>query len=62
MTVDASGTYGSSPSVRNMPGARYKAVTWTDANGSVWLFGGYGFGSTANNFGDLNDLWVYPNP
>jgi N-acetylneuraminic acid mutarotase len=63
-TVNASGTYGTqgTASINNMPGARYKALSWTDANGAVWLFGGYGLGSTASNAGDLNDLWVYPNP
>ncbi len=36
----------------NAPGSRYGASSWTDLNGSLWLFGGYSPG-----WGDLNDLW-----
>jgi N-acetylneuraminic acid mutarotase len=46
------------PAAGNVPGARYEAVSWTDASGNLWLFGGWGrdvFGT----FGDLNDLWKY---
>jgi hypothetical protein len=45
----------------NYPGARYNGVTWTDASGNFWLFGGLGF-STSNESGGaaaLNDLWEY---
>jgi N-acetylneuraminic acid mutarotase len=42
----------------NAPGARYSSVTWTDPNGKLWLFGGFGFDSSSNS-GDLNDLWVF---
>lgn len=44
--------------VGNVPGGRYDAVTWTDKNGNLWLFGGYGFDS-AGVMGKLNDLWEY---
>jgi uncharacterized repeat protein (TIGR01451 family) len=37
----------------NTPGARAQAVTWTDAEGNRWLFGGYN-GST---LGPMNGLW-----
>jgi N-acetylneuraminic acid mutarotase len=42
----------------NMPSGRYSAVTWTDASGNLWLFGGYG--AAGYNFdGALNDIWEY---
>ena len=41
-TVDSLGVYGvkgvASPS--NVPGARRYAMSWTDSNGALWLFGG----------------------
>lgn len=40
------------------PSARNRAVTWTDAQGRFWLFGGFGFDEAGNN-GFLNDLWRY---
>jgi Galactose oxidase, central domain/Kelch motif len=43
----------------NMPGGRHEAVTWTDANGNLWLFGGEGNDSVGTAFGFLNDLWMY---
>ncbi len=44
----------------NLPGGRVSAASWTDANGSFWLFGGLGFDS-AGNLDRLNDLWKYSN-
>jgi N-acetylneuraminic acid mutarotase len=44
----------------NTPGWRQTAVSWTDASGNFWLFGGDGPDSTAN-VGLLNDLWKYSN-
>jgi hypothetical protein len=41
-----------------VPGSRTNAVTWTDASGNLWLFGGYGYDSLAT-LGYLNDLWEY---
>jgi hypothetical protein len=41
------------------PGARDGAVTWTDASGNFWLFGGFGYDSGTLAAGDLNDLWKY---
>ena len=38
----------------NLPGARREAITWTGADGTFWLLGGWGL---ANNSGYLNDLW-----
>ncbi|MGD0681639.1 MAG: kelch repeat-containing protein [Terracidiphilus sp.] len=50
----ASGTYGVQgiAAPNNVPGARYMAVSWTDAAGNLWLFGGQGLGA-------YNDLWKY---
>jgi hypothetical protein len=57
---NGSGVYGSlgTAASGNVPGAREAAVTWTDAQGNQWLFGGQGYDS-AGNFGALNDLWEY---
>ena len=59
-TADQSGTYGTlakaAPS--NVPGARWGSVTWTDASGDFWLFGGAGYDATGA-YGALNDLWKY---
>jgi N-acetylneuraminic acid mutarotase len=54
------GVYGAlgTPAAGNMPGARDGSVSWTDASGNLWLFGGYGYDSTGT-LGDLNDLWEY---
>jgi N-acetylneuraminic acid mutarotase len=52
----ANGVYGTRgiAAVGNVPGARDSAVSWTDAAGNLWLFGGTpGF---PQNF---NDLWRY---
>jgi environmental stress-induced protein Ves len=50
-TVGTSGT-------TYMPGARDSSVSWTDASGNFWLFGGHGYDST-KTAGNLNDLWEY---
>ncbi len=56
---NAMGSYGSlgSPSPTNIPGARRDAIGWIDANGNLWVFGGFGNGVSSN--GKLNDLWKY---
>jgi hypothetical protein len=46
------------PSANPYPGARVSAVTWTDASGNFWMFGGYGFDVNGHE-GYLNDLWEY---
>lgn len=59
--LNAPGVYGTKgvPSPLNYPGARsYGAVSWTGLNNDLWLFGGFGYGST-NGFGNLSDLWKY---
>jgi len=54
------GVYGTlgSPSPENQPGSRESGMSWTDGNGNLWLFGGYGVDSNGN-WGLLNDLWEF---
>ncbi|MBL7901768.1 MAG: T9SS type A sorting domain-containing protein [Bacteroidia bacterium] len=58
--IDQPGVYGTLgvASAGNTPGARQGAVSWTDASGNLWLFGGFGYEATSN-LGLLNDLWKY---
>jgi N-acetylneuraminic acid mutarotase len=51
------GTKGATAS-SNVPGARSYAVSWTDKNSGLWLFGGAGLDSAGAN-GSLNDLWEF---
>jgi len=56
------GVYGTLqvPAAQNTPGGRYHSVSWTDKQGNLWLFGGWGYDSVTSNFyGDLNDLWEF---
>ncbi len=55
-TFGAYGTRGV-PAAANKPGGSYSSMSWADAEGNLWLFGGYGL--TNNNFGYLNTLWKY---
>jgi len=59
-TFDQPGVYGTQgvTAAANVPGARDGAVSWIDASGNLWLFGGWGADS-AGNWGDLNDLWEF---
>jgi len=52
-------TYGTKglPDAANVPGARRDAVSWIDSSGSLWLFGGAGYGPTVDD--DRNDLWKF---
>src|SRR5439155_8689501 len=54
--VDQNGIYP--PSANPYPGARTNAVSWTDASGNFWLFGGFGKDG-AGTLGFLNDLCEY---
>ena len=51
----AAASYGTKgvPAATNDPGPRSDAVSWTDAAGSFWLFGGQG------RSGLLDDLWKF---
>jgi len=55
-TADAVGVYGTQgvAATSNVPGGRHGPITWTDAAGDLWLYGGYGVGSPI-----LNDMWKY---
>jgi hypothetical protein len=62
-STNASGVYGLEgvATASNVPGARTSAACWVDVLGNLWLFGGFGFDSsaTASNFMQLNDLWKF---
>ncbi len=59
-TINKSGIYGTLgvSSTTNYPGAREGSVTWKDASGNLWLFGGNGYSATGT-LGYLNDLWKF---
>jgi N-acetylneuraminic acid mutarotase len=54
------GIYGiqGTPDVNNIPGGRHSVISWTDSQGTFWLFGGYGY-ATSTTIGWLNDIWKY---
>lgn len=58
--INQNGMYGTLGTLGpgNIPGARFVSGGWIDANGNLWLFGGYGAAS-AGSEGNLNDLWMY---
>jgi hypothetical protein len=63
-TSNASGVYGTLgvPAAGNVPGARFDSVSWTDAGGNLWLFGGQYTDCDPSNdcMGSLrNDLWEF---
>ncbi len=53
------GVYGTkgTPDPANVPGARYRSVSWIDTSDNLWLFGGNGRAESSG--GDLNDLWRF---
>jgi N-acetylneuraminic acid mutarotase len=55
-TPDEPGNYEQDQT--NYPGARESSVSWTDSNGNLWFFGGYGYDAEGNS-GSLNDLWKF---
>jgi hypothetical protein len=59
-TTNASGQYGTlnNTSSQNLPGARYRAMSWVDAAGNLFLFGGEGYDANGS-FGYLNDMWKF---
>jgi len=59
--IDQNGTYGTlgTPSASNTPGGRQGKMSWKDAAGNFWLFGGTGFDAASTTSGALNDLWKF---
>ncbi len=59
-TIDSPAFYGIKglPAASNVPGARHQSVSWVDANGYLWLFGGSGR-DEAGSYGYLGDLWRF---
>jgi len=57
-TPNAPGVYGTQgqAAAANTPGARSNAVTWTDPDGNLWLFGGM---RADPYFSYFNDLWKF---
>ncbi len=44
----------------NVPGSRWGSIGWTNPDGNLFLFGGFGFGSQGTQpTGFLNDVWEY---
>lgn len=45
ISVNQAGVYGTLgvPNAANVPPARWGATSWTDVNGTLWLFGGYDY-------------------
>ncbi len=62
-TAGAAGDYGTQgiAVASNVPGARVGAVSWTDASGNFWLFGGCQTqrSTCSGTQSLLNDLWEY---
>jgi len=67
-TANQNGTYGSqatsnvstNAAASNVPGARWGAAGWVNPDGDLFLFGGFGYGSSATvPTGFLNDVWEY---
>jgi len=59
-TVNQAGNYGTQGATAgsNVPGARQASMSWIDASGNFWLFGGFDLDSAGNPDG-LNDLWKF---
>lgn len=45
------------PSNNNVPGGMTEGLTWKDARGDLWLYGGTGYAEAAQ--GELSSLWRY---
>jgi hypothetical protein len=60
-THDQLGTYGTlgTGAPGNSPGARYLPVSWPQASGNLWLFGGVDYLLPSGPTVYFNDLWEY---
>ena len=58
--ANQTGVYGiqGTSSMINLPGARQAGLSWADASGNGWIFGGNGYYSPGK-VGELNDLWKF---
>jgi N-acetylneuraminic acid mutarotase len=58
--VNQTGNYGTkgTPASTNVPGARETSMSWIDASGNFWLFGGFPADSVGTQDA-LNDLWEF---
>src|SRR5260370_11966506 len=54
------GVYGTlqTPALGNNPSSREHAVSWTDASGNLWLFGGIGI-NVVGTWNSFQDLWEF---
>ena len=63
LTTNTVGNYGVQgvAAASNAPGARIGPVAWTDTQGNLWMYGGFGYGESGgmSSMGTLNDLWKY---
>jgi Galactose oxidase, central domain len=60
--ANQTGVYGTqlTAATTNIPGSRWSPAAWTDFNGNIWLFGGWGYASAiAQSTGFLNDVWEF---
>lgn len=56
------GVYGTQqvPAAGFYPGSRWGSSGWSDSNGNLWFFGGWGYASSlAQSTGFLDDVWEY---
>jgi len=47
------------PAAANVPPGRPGAASWIDSSGKLWLFGGFDYADTDDNYYYFNDLWNY---
>jgi N-acetylneuraminic acid mutarotase len=59
-TIDNFGVYGTkgTAAATNKPGGRYYPISWIDASGNFWIFGGGGYAASGASC-YLNDLFKY---
>ncbi|MFX1276583.1 MAG: galactose oxidase [Promethearchaeota archaeon] len=59
-TIEQFGEYGTKgvPDMANYPGSREDAISWTDSDDNLWLFGGWGYAEPLES-DLLNDLWKF---
>jgi N-acetylneuraminic acid mutarotase len=58
LPVGAIPIYGTLGAFGGYPGSRANGTGWTDSNGNLWMFGGWGFGAGGAP-GYLDDLWEF---